>query len=203
MNVERSRERLGIPHRTAERRGATEASLVLPDRLDRATLGTMSARGDFQVIEPLLEAWIDGEQRLAVSRARGCRVQLSASDRLFRRASARIDLNPLVAWSIRVEGSLRGMRADLARVRSLEVFGSVIDARIVLGCAPGLVRVHVGGSVRGLSLARPRGVPTRVVVRRDPRKSWESPGFAEAETRLELEIEGDARDLELAETDRY
>lgn len=189
----------GIPHRTAERSGATEASLVLPDRLDRPTLGTLlSAQGEFKVIEPLFEAWVEEEQRLAVL---GCDVRLEAVNRLFRRASARIDLNPLVSWSLRVEGNLVGLRADLAQVpvRSLEVRGSVTDARIALGCADGLVRVRIGGSVRGLVLARPAEIPVRVVIRDD--RVRDAADFDRAPSRLLVEIEGDAHDFSVTEID--
>jgi hypothetical protein len=187
------RESLGIPHRTGQRSGATEARLVLPDRLDRPTLGTLSsAQGDFKVIEPLFEAWVDDEQRLAVL---GSDVRLQAVHRFFRRASARIDLNPLVSWSLRVEGNLVGIRADLAQVpvRSLEVMGSVTDGRIALGCAEGLVRVRIGGSVRGLVLASPEGIPARVVIGRE--RVSDPPDFDAASSRLLVEIEGDANDL--------
>ncbi|MGZ6085889.1 MAG: hypothetical protein ACXWUE_20610 [Polyangiales bacterium] len=168
---------------------------MLPDRLDGPLLGAMSARGDFRVIEPLFEAWLDGDQRLAVEESH---VRLHPPvGRWFRRATARIDLNAQVAWSIRVEGGLRRMHADLAcvPVRALDVLGSVTDSRIAIGCPSGLARVRIQRSVRRLSLARPRGVPVRLVGR----ESWESPGFDGAPSRLELHVGGELERLTLEE----
>lgn len=121
-------------------------------------------------------------------------------------------LNAAVPWDVEVTGGARRLSVDLegAHVRSLVVGGGASDVVVSLGHPDGTVPVRIHGGVSKVVLRRPPGAPVRVRIRSGASRlalddlyfgsvggetRWQSPDFAAAEDRYDLEIMGGASRL--------
>jgi AcrR family transcriptional regulator len=132
------------------------------------------------------------------------------------RGSGQVAVSADVAWDVVIEGGASGVTANLAGLRllSLNLSGGVNDTVLRLGRPRGEVGVRIGGGVRKLTIQRPAGVPIRILVGGGATRlvlddlrlgavggqtRWESPGYATAEDRYDVEVGGGASGLTIAE----
>jgi DNA-binding MarR family transcriptional regulator len=189
--------------------------------LERARLELVGAAYLSLVVDPGMEelyrARFDG--RLPRVKAEGGVVTVSYSRfRLFdfRQTSGRIALNPSVSWEIEARGLGAKLDADLSGLplRSLQVTHGASDVHIVLPRPQGHVRVSVAGGASAVTLQRPKGVPVRLhmtggassvtldaqtVATVGGETQLESPGFARAGDRYEIELSGGASAISVVE----
>jgi hypothetical protein len=125
------------------------------------------------------------------------------------RAEARIALNPVVPWRIEIRRGVSDLAADLRQLDLLgfEVVGGVSQAELWLPQPHGTVLIHVSGGVSHLRIHRPASVPARIQIRGGASKlrldrqylgaiggpiELETPDYATAADRYELDIRGGA-----------
>jgi hypothetical protein len=126
--------------------------------------------------------------------------------------AATITLNGAIPWQIEVDGGVSEFEADLRalRLEALRVGGGASQLVLRLPRAAGVVPVRLGGGASQVRIHRPAGVAARLRVRGGASKltfdeqyagaiggeiRWQSPDFAAATDRYEIEIGGGASDL--------
>ena len=126
--------------------------------------------------------------------------------------AATITLNGAIAWQIAVDGGVSELEADLRALRldALRVGGGASQVVLRLPRAAGVVPVRIGGGASQVRIHRPVGVAARLRVRGGASKltfdeqyagaiggevRWQSPDYASATDRYEIEIGGGASDL--------
>jgi DNA-binding MarR family transcriptional regulator len=131
-----------------------------------------------------------------------------------RRERAQIDLHRFIPWAIGIRGGASHVEADLRELelRSFDVRGGASDVSLSLPTPKGTVPVTVRGGVNNLTIVRPAGVATRLLVGHGAsdmtidtlrlgavggEMRWETPDFARATDRYDLEIGGGASGLTL------
>jgi hypothetical protein len=125
------------------------------------------------------------------------------------RQAADLTLSAKVPWAISVRGGASHLDADLRKVqvRGFEVRGGTSHTELDLGRPSGTVPLHLRGGTSNLTLRRPAGVPVRLIIRGGASRlefdtmrfgaiggpfDWQSPDYASATDRYELEIGGGA-----------
>jgi len=139
----------------------------------------------------------------------------TSSFKLFgKRESAQIDLHRFIPWAIGIRGGASHLEADLRELElgSFEVRGGASDVSIALPKPRGTVPVSVRGGASNLTIVRPVGVAARLFVAHSVSNltidtlhlgavggemRWETPDFASATDRYELELGGGASGLTL------
>ena len=126
--------------------------------------------------------------------------------------AARIVLNGTIPWRIEVDGGVSRLSADLRRLQleALAIGGGASRVVLTLPRPTGVVPVRIGGGASNVAIHRPAGVAARLRVRGgatdltfDDQEAgavggevrWQSPGFAGAGDRYEIEVGGGASDL--------
>jgi hypothetical protein len=134
------------------------------------------------------------------------------------RRAAEITLNQSLPWTLVFGGGVSGLRADLRRLTlvSFEIGGGASDIEILLPEPQGLVNLRVAGGASNVSLRRPAGSPARAHISGGASKltfdeqrlgavggetQLASPFAEQADGRYEIEIEGGASELTVAEHD--
>jgi len=128
-----------------------------------------------------------------------------------RRHFGEVVLNAAPSWDVEVEGGASRLTAALGelRVRSFTMGGGGSEITISLGQPAGTVPVLVNGGVSRMAVHRPAGTAVRVVASGASRLAldelrlgsvggetrWQSPGYATAEDRYDVEIRGGASRL--------
>jgi len=129
-----------------------------------------------------------------------------------------VALSTAVPWDVEVSGGARRLSVGLdgARVRSLVVGGGASEVAIGLGRPEGTVPVRFGGGARNVSIQRPPGTACRVRIRSGASRlalddlyfgsvggetRWQSPDFAAAEDRYDIEVTGGASRLTIGAGD--
>ncbi|MCI0573351.1 MAG: hypothetical protein L0Y66_21605 [Myxococcaceae bacterium] len=120
---------------------------------------------------------------------------------------ADIALTGAVPWRMQFRGGVGVLEADLRALQLLafDFQWGVNDLRLVLPRPSGTVPLRIRGGVNRLTLLRPAGVPMRLTVRGGTGSlrvdtlslgsvggtlAWESPDFAGATDRLDVEVLG-------------
>jgi DNA-binding MarR family transcriptional regulator len=193
--------------RSAPLGAARAGRLELPTGIARLTL-----RGD-PALEDLFRARFDGpapEVQVKGGTVRIAYPRFRPFD--FRRQAADVTLTGAIPWTIDLRGGASHVEADLRAVplRGLEVTGGASELTLRLGPPSGAVRVALAGGGSKVTLRRPADVPARLRVRGGASKlvfdaqrlgavggeiQLESPGFAGAADRYELELTGGASKL--------
>ena len=134
------------------------------------------------------------------------------------RRAAEITLNRSLPWTLVFGGGVSGLRADLRGLTlvSLEIGGGASDIELLLPEPHGLVTVRVAGGASNVNLRRPAGNAVRARISGGASKltfdeqrlgavggetHLASPGAEQAGDRYEIEIEGGASELTVAEYD--
>jgi len=129
-----------------------------------------------------------------------------------RRHAGDVALSAAVPWDVELTGGVRRLNADLEDVRlgSLTVNGGATEVRIALGRPTGTVPVTFRGGVSRAAISRPSGTAVRVRIASGASRlalddlyfgsvggetRWQSPDFAAAEHRFDVEIMGGATRL--------
>lgn len=213
--------------RASERSEApTEAGRELSSPLGEAERGRLEfPRGVSQVVlgsttEPVLyRARFTGAAPGIT--AQGGRVvveRIHAPFRLFswKRQVVELFLHRSLPWSIYIRGGANRLTGDLGGLllEALEVRGGAHEVSLVLPAPVGTVPVRITGGVHTLSLLRPPQTPTRLLIQSGAHglqidrlrlgsvggeTRWESPDFAHAANRYDIEITGGAHNLSLSE----
>jgi hypothetical protein len=130
----------------------------------------------------------------------------------WRQPLAELTLNASVPWSIEVRGGVSNFHADLRvlQLTSLNLHGGVSNFWATLPEPSGTVSIMVRGGVSQMTIQRPRNIPVRVQVRgavsslmvdehhfgpSGKLPPLESPGFAQAANRYDIQIAGAASNL--------
>lgn len=130
----------------------------------------------------------------------------------WRKCGASVSLNPDVPWDLEVRGGVARLDADLTALRltRLEVRGGSHAVRLRLGAPRGTVPVRLTGGASDIALVRPPGAEARLRVTGgasslafDAQRLGavggtvllETPGFAAAADRYDLEFTGGATGL--------
>jgi DNA-binding MarR family transcriptional regulator len=139
----------------------------------------------------------------------------TSSFKLFgRREPAEIDLHRFIPWAIGIRGGASHVEADLRGLElgSFEVRGGVSDVSISLPKPKGTVPISVRGGANNLSIVRPAGVAARLLVGHGVsdmtidtlhlgavggEMRWETPDFAGATDKYDIEVGGGASGLTL------
>lgn len=134
----------------------------------------------------------------------------------FKRHRLVLSLNPNIPWEIRVRGDLAHARLALEQLTlaALEILGGLSSVEVSLPAPRGRVRVQVKRGANQLTIARPAGAQMSVVIHSGAsglvldalqlgavagRTEWQSPGFATASDRYEVELVGGANRLTVME----
>jgi len=129
---------------------------------------------------------------------------------------ADVGLNPTVPWTIDVEGGVTDLEGDLRSVRlsGVTLRGGANHVRIRLGPPDGSARVTLDGGASVIRFDRPRGTAMALHVRGGVSRlrfdgkvvktsgntfRGQTKGFAEAAERYEIEVNGGASELTIAE----
>jgi hypothetical protein len=128
---------------------------------------------------------------------------------LWGRTSADVALSPTVSWSIEIGGGVSSWDADLRTIQvvGIEVHGGVSKADLRLPLPIGTVPIRVAGGVSQLTMHRPGTIPARIHIGGGASKlqldtqylgaiggpiRLETPGYASAADRYDLEVRGGA-----------
>lgn len=128
------------------------------------------------------------------------------------RHAAEVTLNASIPWEIEVDGGLSKVTADLRAVAlaGLEVAGGASRVALALGRPLDTAIVRISGGVSELSIRRPGDIPVRLAisgvgskVRLDKQvlgaavgdTTLESPGYAAARDRYDIQVRGSASKL--------
>lgn len=221
--LQRETERLradAVPARSTATivEGATQS--VALDAVKSGALEFKRGVSDVQlgsVAEPLLyRARFGGAvPRVEVSGGSVTIASPTSSFKLFgRREGSRIELHRFIPWVIGVRGGASQVEADLRELElgSFDVRGGVSDVSLSLPVPKGTVPVTVRGGASNLSIVRPAGVAARLFVGHSVSNltidtlrlgavggemRWETPDFATATDRYDLEVGGGASGLTL------
>jgi hypothetical protein len=134
------------------------------------------------------------------------------------RRAADVALAASIPWELVFSGGVTRLRGDLTGIalRTFEIERGASDVDLVLPEPRGVVRVRIGGGVSKASLRRPRGVAVTASISGGVSKlalddeRWgaigsgtrvTTPGAADASDRYEIEVEGGANELTIAESD--
>jgi hypothetical protein len=134
---------------------------------------------------------------------------------IWGRTAADIAVSPSVGWFIEIRGGVSRWDADLRNVglAGIEVTGGLNQVDLQLPEPSGSVRFRVTGGASHLRLRRPGNVPARVHIGGGASKlalddqgfgavggpvRLESPGYAPAANRYEIEIGGGASQVTIA-----
>lgn len=140
-------------------------------------------------------------------------VQISL--RRDRRSSCEVTLAGTVSWDISVEGGALRLAADLRdlSLSSVHIAGGVSQAMVQLPKPSGTIAVTIDGGVDRLHVERPYSSAIRLQLHRDSnhvsidglhlgavggRMEWESPDYASASDRYNLQIRSGANELSLS-----
>ncbi|MCI0671274.1 MAG: MarR family transcriptional regulator [Myxococcaceae bacterium] len=137
--------------------------------------------------------------------------------RLFesRPHAVEVTLNSDIPWSLRINGGMQRLRAELSELRlaAVEVRGGADDVSLVLGAPEGTAPVRISGGANKVSVLRPQGVPVRFFVGSGAHKlvldtlrlgavggetRWETPDFSTARDRYDMEVLGGASGVTLS-----
>jgi AcrR family transcriptional regulator len=129
-----------------------------------------------------------------------------------RRHAGQLVLTAGIPWAVAVAGGARRLSMDLraAHLRSLALNGGASDVTVQLGRPSGTVTIVVSGGASRMSLHRPPGSAIRVLVAGGVSRlvlddlqfgavggetRWQTPDFAAAEDRYDVELRGGASRL--------
>jgi hypothetical protein len=132
----------------------------------------------------------------------------------WRKRTAAIDLNTAIPWTIDVVGGVQDVQADLRKIdaRKFELVGGVERILVGLAAPHGAVGVRIVGGVKTARIERPKGTPVRLNVvggtgqvtvdgvrldKRGGQTSLQTPGFATATDRIEVEVVGGSHTIEI------
>ncbi len=133
----------------------------------------------------------------------------------WRRRRAVVGLNATIPWSIDVEGGVGVLDADLREIElsHFELSGGTERVAIELGAPHGQCLIRLVGGANVIKLDRPAGLPVRLTVTggsgavnldgtriggKAGRRTVESPGWAAATDRYDIEIVGGSKAIEIA-----
>lgn len=131
--------------------------------------------------------------------------------------SGEVVLNGGIAWNVEVAGGVSNVSAELESVRlgAFVVNGGAHQATLRLGPPLGTVPVTFNGGVSRVAVVRPAGTPVRVRVTSGASRlamddlrfgsvggetRWQTPDFAAAEDRYDVEVHGGASRLTIGTT---
>ena len=134
----------------------------------------------------------------------------------FKRHRLALSLNPGIPWDIRVRGDLAHARLGLERLwlTALEILGGLSSVEVDLPAPRGRVLIQVKRGANQLTISRPVGAQIGVVIHSGAsglvldslqlgavagRTEWQSPNFADASDRYEVEVVGGANRLSVLE----
>jgi hypothetical protein len=140
---------------------------------------------------------------------------VTISDQAGRRHSGAVALNAGVAWDVEIGGGARRLVAELetVRLRSFVVSGGGSDLALTLGPPDGTVPVTFAGGLHRVTINRPPGTPLRIRVTSGVSRlaldehyfgavggelRWQTPDFAGAERRYDVEVTGGANRLTIS-----
>jgi DNA-binding MarR family transcriptional regulator len=132
----------------------------------------------------------------------------------WRKRTATFALNPSIPWSFEIVGGIQRVEADLRAVdvRKLEVTGGMERVQVELGRPSGTVSVRLVGGAKTIRIERPRDVAARVksqggagaftldgmtVGKRGGQMTLDSPDWAKARNRFDIEVVGGAKSIEV------
>ncbi|WP_394850221.1 MarR family transcriptional regulator [Pendulispora brunnea] len=171
-----------------------------------AEVGPHLYRGRFVGAEPRITAH---EGHIVVEPSRSMLRGLTS-----KRGTSELAIHPSLPWHILVRGGVVNLDADLRALtlRELEISGGAVDVSLQLPRPADTVIVRIRGGVKKVTLLRPEGVPTRLVVKSGAsgltidtlhlgavggKTDWASPDFANAKARYDIEVLGGADRLTL------
>lgn len=163
-------------------------------------------------LETLLRLVPNGRTRRVQARRGHVELELTGKLLDFCRAPAIVDLARAVRWDITIHHGAARLEADLRgiTVRKIEVHGGLARGTFHLGVPSGTTRLEIHRGASRLTVTRPSGVPVRVEVHQGAagvsidtlklgsvgtRLEFESPDFAKAKNRLDIEVHGGASEL--------
>jgi AcrR family transcriptional regulator len=132
-----------------------------------------------------------------------------------RRNSCQLTLAGAIPWEIQIDGGAAHMTADLAALRlsALRIAGGANEVTVRLPPPSGTVPVRIDGGVHRIRIERPPTAAIRLHLQRGSNRialdgmrlgsvgggaDWESPDYAAARHRYDLQIGGGANDLSIA-----
>jgi hypothetical protein len=132
----------------------------------------------------------------------------------WRKRTATFELNRTIPWTIEVLGGIQRVEADLRAIdaRRIEIMGGMERVQLELAKPRGETGVRLVGGARTIGIARPRDVPVRVSTqggaatfivddmrlgRQGGQATLESPGWAAAGDRYQVEVVGGAKSIEV------
>ncbi|MGC4094013.1 MAG: MarR family transcriptional regulator [Polyangiaceae bacterium] len=130
----------------------------------------------------------------------------------FKRQRLDLLLNPTIPWQVRVKGGLSHCRFELGSLllSGLEILGGLSAVELQLPAPRGRVGLLLKGGASQLSVLRPAGAALRVIVHSGAsglsldnlqlgsvggRTEWQSPDYAQALDKFDLEVMGGASKL--------
>jgi hypothetical protein len=191
---------------------ATAGRILFADGVEHATLRANPAlpdlyRARFEGPQPRVRAE-DGTVTIAYGR-------FPLLDWLYywwRRTAAEVTLNGSIPWRIEARGGVSHLTADLRglALQGVHLGGGASRVDLALPAPTGTVPIRVSGGASHLTVRRPSGVPIRLRVGGGTSKltvddmqlgaigggsRWQSPTYADAPNRYDLEITGGASRL--------
>ena len=199
--------------RSAPLRGTTTGYLRLSGGIAHMTIGSGAAMPE------LFRARFTGPQPRIRSAGNGVDIAYRpARPVIWRRQSARVALNASIPWQIEVRGSLFRSTVDLTglQVTALTVEDGAYRVAMRLPRPSGTVPIRIRGGSSIITVQRPDGVAVRAMMRDGAdklqldgrpiewidRTPFESPDYATAADRYELEFTGGADRIAILATTR-
>lgn len=200
----------GGPTREGEGKVTAPYRLVFPHGVANLTIRVLESmpdryRGEFYGPKPRVS---DADGVISIDYSR-------FNPFIWGRTSASVGLNPSVKWSIEIHDGVSHWDGDLRdlELEGIEVRGGVNKVDLRLPRPTGTVTVRVSGGASHLTLRRPAGVPARVHIGGGASKleldtqylgaiggpvRLETPDYANADGRYDLEIGGGASKITVA-----
>jgi DNA-binding MarR family transcriptional regulator len=199
---------LGSSEHTAPLGGLREARLTVRSGLSALRIRAGSDPAD------LYRATFEGATPQVRLRNGRVLVQYRGLPFDWRRRTGSFALNPTIPWTIEVVGGVQKVEADLRTLdtRRFELAGGTERIQLELGVPRGAVGIRVVGGAKTIRLERPKGADVRLKivggsaqVELDGTKlggkggetSLETPGFATAADRFEVEVVGGSKSIEI------
>ncbi|NJO82666.1 MAG: MarR family transcriptional regulator [Blastochloris sp.] len=126
------------------------------------------------------------------------------------RGTGTITLNPRSRWHIEVRGGANdcGFELEALNLTSFALLDGAFQVTLNVGAPQGVVQIHLSGGAADVTIRRPAGTPTRLLVkggavnlRLDERfahlvsEDWETANYREAADRYEVTVAGGASNL--------
>jgi DNA-binding MarR family transcriptional regulator len=130
----------------------------------------------------------------------------------FRRHTAEIALAKSIPWAIAIRGGASEVRVDARAlaIEALEIAGGASDIDLRLGRAAKTAPIRISGGANNIRITRPPNVPAKVEIAGGASSlvidtlrlgsvggetEWQSPDYAKATDRFEIEVNGGASNV--------